>query len=349
MARIGRPRNAACRCALTSGYDDDKIPAVLAILGITFPFFALIAGGYACIALRVLPHTAVAALNRFVLYVALPCMLFKFSAGLDLATLSRQPFLPLYGLVGLTLFGVLLLWGRLRHISWRDLSFVSLVAVFPNTGFIGVPLLVSMMGPRAATPAIAIVMFDLVVTTSLSVATSTLEGHNWSSARHALAGAFKGVLSNPMLWAILAGIVMAVVHLQPGHLWLAPIWSMADATTPVALFTMGGILARARFHDAPARGNQVLVPFLVAKLVAHPAMIWAGVWLLGRVGWPLEAWMQHTLILMAALPGASNVSFLAERMGADAAWVARVILWTTVAAFATFALWGWWVARTIPL
>jgi predicted permease len=72
-------------------------------------------------------------------------------------------------------------------------------------------------------------------------------------------------------------------------------------------------------------------------------MIWACVWAALHIGWQLEPWVQQSLVLMAALPSASNVSFLAERMGGNAAWVARVILWTTVGAFATFTLWGWWV------
>jgi predicted permease len=316
---------------------------MLAILRITFPFFALIAAGYVCVTLKWLAVGSVRGLNSFVLYVALPCMLFKFSAELDLETLWSQPFLPIYGVAGIALFAILLLWGRLQHIAWRDLSFVSLVGVFPNTGFIGVPLLVSMMGSRAGTPAVAIVLFDMLVTTSLSVATSTLDGHNWSSARHALSGAFKGVLSNPMLWAMLAGMCLAVMHWKPSTAWDQPIWMMADATTPVALFTTGGILARSRIEDSPEQRNQPLLPFIVAKLFAHPLMMWAGVWTALRMGWPLEPWMRQTLVLMAALPSASNVSFLAERMEGNAAWVARVTLWTTVGAFATFTLWGWWV------
>ena len=44
------------------------------------------------------------------------------------------------------------------------------------------------------------------------------------------------------------------------------------------------------------------------------------------------------LVLTAALPSASNVPMLAERFGADAGRIARVVLTTTVVAFATFPL-----------
>lgn len=314
------------------------------VLGVTFPFFALIAAGYVSVVRRWLPVETVRALNGFVLYVALPCMLFKFSAGLDLATLWGQPFLPIYGLVGVTLFAILLVVGRLARIAWKDLSFVALVGVFPNTGFMGVPLVVSMLGTRAATPAVAIVLFDMVVTSSLSVAASTLDGHGWSSAGRAVGGALRGVFSNPMLWSMLAGMGMAIMHWSPGPVWHEPIWMMADAASPVALFTIGGILARSRLEAAPTIAARALTPFVVAKLIVHPLLMWAVLALAVRLGWQIESWVWQALVLLAALPSASNVSFLAERFGGNAASVARVILWTTVWAFASFTLWAWTMA-----
>jgi len=43
------------------------------------------------------------------------------------------------------------------------------------------------------------------------------------------------------------------------------------------------------------------------------------------------------MVLVAALPSASNVSLLAERFGADTGRIARIILLTTAAAFLTFS------------
>ena len=43
------------------------------------------------------------------------------------------------------------------------------------------------------------------------------------------------------------------------------------------------------------------------------------------------------LVLVAALPSASNVSVLAERFGADNGRIARIILVSTAAAFLTFS------------
>ncbi len=52
---------------------------------------------------------------------------------------------------------------------------------------------------------------------------------------------------------------------------------------------------------------------------------------------PLDPFSLTVMVLVAALPSASNVSLLAERLGADNGRIARIILVTTVVAFFTFS------------
>jgi malonate transporter len=49
-------------------------------------------------------------------------------------------------------------------VGLKDAAFGALVAAFPNTGFMGVPLLVALLGPAAAGPVICTVLADLFVT-----------------------------------------------------------------------------------------------------------------------------------------------------------------------------------------
>ena len=55
------------------------------------------------------------------------------------------------------------------------------------------------------------------------------------------------------------------------------------------------------------------------------------------LGVPLGKDALTVLVLLAALPSASNVSLLAERFGADNGRIARIILVSTAAAFLTFS------------
>ena len=63
---------------------------MLNIVNVTAPFFALVACGFLAARFRLLPDNAVPALNTYVLYFALPCMLFRFT----LATPFEQIFNP---------------------------------------------------------------------------------------------------------------------------------------------------------------------------------------------------------------------------------------------------------------
>ena len=120
------------------------------ILAVTVPFFALVLCGWLAARAQVLPTAAIPGLNAFVLYFALPCMLFRFGAGLPVAQLLDPWVLGIYVVVALAIVGAtiaLTLSDAVRH---KDAAFGALVAAFPNTGFMGMPLLTALVGAAAA-------------------------------------------------------------------------------------------------------------------------------------------------------------------------------------------------------
>jgi predicted permease len=82
------------------------------ILEVTAPFFALILCGYLAARLRLLPEKSVPALNTFVLYFALPCMLFRFSAQTSFGELVNLPVFFAYMTAGLAMLGAFALLAR---------------------------------------------------------------------------------------------------------------------------------------------------------------------------------------------------------------------------------------------
>jgi predicted permease len=117
---------------------------------------------------------------------------------------------------------------------------------------------------------------------------------------------------------------------------------LAEGASPVALFTIGAVLARSRVAALPGsskRGHQFGdVPRVVLyKLIVHPALVFGVGKLAQRAGISLPDFSLTVLALLAALPSASNVPMLAERFGADTARVANIVLFTTAGAFVTFS------------
>jgi malonate transporter len=188
---------------------------VLDILLITFPFFALVLCGYVAARRRMLPLEAIPGLNTFVLYFALPCMLYRFGASTPIAQLLDAAAASVYLLCALATV-IFVVWSsRNSRIGWNDASFGALVAAFPNTGFMGVPLLVALLGAQAAGPAILTIMVDLLITSSLCIALSRLDGADEHGARKAASNALKGVAINPMPWAIVLGGIASAFQWEP--------------------------------------------------------------------------------------------------------------------------------------
>jgi malonate transporter len=314
---------------------------VLHILAITFPFFALVLAGYLAARGRLLPLEAIPGMNGFVLFFALPCMLYRFGASTPLAQLLDGSAFGIYLVCALLLVAATVALSRNSRIGWNDAAFGALVAAFPNTGFMGVPLLVALLGTQAAGTAIVTIVVDMVVTTSLCIALSRMDAAGPHGMRMAAQKALRGVLTNPMPWAILlGGMASAVQYRLPGPVQHT-VDLLADAASPVALFTIGAVLARSHMRTGAGQAHKPLLrdylPVAAAKLFLHPLLVWLVGSLAVRCGVPLQPFAFTVLLLVAALPSASNVTLLAERFGADNGRIARIILVTTAVAFVTFS------------
>ena len=288
-----------------------------------------------------LPLEAIAGLNSFVLFFALPCLLYRFGASIPIAQLLDATAIGVYLLCALVMVGFVVAVSMNRRIGWNDAAFGALVAAFPNTGFMGVPLLVALLGAAAAGPAIVTILVDLVVTTSLCIALSRLDGADQHGAAKAARNALKGVALNPMPWAIVLGGLASAFQMRPVEPVMQTVGLLADAASPVALFSIGAVLARSQMlaaqRDAAPMPLRDFVPVAVIKLVVHPVLVLVVGAAAIYLGLPLDKFALTVMVLVAALPSASNVSVLAERFGADTGRIARIILLTTAAAFLTFS------------
>lgn len=314
---------------------------VLSVLAVTFPFFALVLAGYLAARRRMLPFEAIGGLNTFVLFFALPCMLYRFGASTPIAQMLDPVAMTVWLACALLVVAGTVKFSMNERIRWNDASFGALVAAFPNTGFMGVPLLVALLGAQAAGAAILTILIDLVITSSLCIALSRLDGADEHGASQAAKNALKGVALNPMPWAILLGALSSAFAWKPVAPVMNTIGLLADAASPVALFTIGAVLARSQFVAAQGEHGPLplrdFVPVSLIKLVAHPLLVWAVGMGARAAGVPLDPFTLTVMVLVAALPSASNVSVLAERFGADTGRIARIILLTTAAAFLTFS------------
>jgi predicted permease len=311
------------------------------ILWITFPFFALVLAGFVAAHRGWLHLDAIGGMNSFVLFFALPAMLYRFCSTTPIAQLLDVTVVGVWLACALVMVGLSIAWTLNPRIRWNDAAMGALVAAFPNTGFMGVPLLATLLGPHSVGTVIVTIALDMVVTSSLCIALSRLdegEGHGHAAVWNAGKKALQGVLRNPLPWAIVAGSAASALQMGlPGPVEKT-VWLLADAASPVALFTIGAVLARAQLQASHPMPRSDYLPLVVLKLGVHPLLVLVMGSAALRLGAPLSDEALVVMVLVAALPSASNVSLLAERLGADNGRIARIILLSTVLAFFTFSL-----------
>lgn len=315
------------------------------ILTVTTPFFLLVLAGYVATHFSMLPVAAIAGLNSFVLYFALPCMLFRFGALTPIEQLLNIDLALVYLGCAFLIIGIALVLSRAKGLDWNNSAFGALVTAFPNTGFMGVPLLLALVGQASTGPIIVTIFIDLVIVSSLCIAISRLSPSSGQSFKTVANNVIKRVASNPMPWAICAGAMTSGFQLDLPKVLNDTISLMANSASPVALFTIGAVLARSAQLAKSGEAVHAPIPvgsLAVLKLLAHPALLFIAFELANWLGAEIDAVTMTVVILVAALPSASNVAILAERFGADSAQIARIIMVSTAVAFlsfpATFAL-----------
>lgn len=311
------------------------------ILAVTAPFFALVLCGWLAAHRRVLPEAAIPGLNAFVLYFALPCLLFRFGASTPVLQMLNPSILAVYLLCAAVMVGFTVATTLSPEVPLRDAAFGALVAAFPNTGFMGVPLLVALLGPTAAGPAICTIVADLVITTTVCLALAEAQGAGGQGLGTALRRILLGVAKNPMPWSIALGAMFSATGWQLSGPADAVVRMLADAASPVALFTIGAVLWRAGRHAHARTPVGRYLPVALLKLLLHPLLLLALCAAARQLGADLSDFAVMVIVLVAALPSASNVAILAERYGADNGRVARIIMSSTVLAFASFTGIAW--------
>jgi hypothetical protein len=314
------------------------------------PFFALVLMGWAAARGGVLPLEGIATMNSFVLFFGLSAMVFRLGASGALIQDGLLGLLLAYGVAGSVIAALALAWSLRKGLVRRDGGLLALVTAFPNTGFLGLPLLTGLLGPQAAGPIAATLIVDVLLLSSLCLAWAHSHPHAHAAqmatgddpdeALHAAQASLKGALRNPLLWSMALGMGMAWLGWRLPHPVDETVRLLGLSATPTALFTLGAILARSQMQSDAARAVPPIWGPALLKLVAHPLLVCGIGWGLQHGGVPLTAPGLLTVTMAAALPSASNVSMLAEREGANTALVARVILWTTAAAILTVALWA---------
>ncbi|MGB0960520.1 MAG: AEC family transporter [Halocynthiibacter sp.] len=292
------------------------------------PFFLLIGLGFVASRKGWFSQKANAALTKFVFFFALSAMLFQFTAKLNLTQTFDLNLCLAY------LFGTLLIYviativALLRKTGTEEAAVEAQIAVIGNTGFLGIPLLTTLIGGAAIAPLLLVLTIDLVVFSSLmTIIISAVRGGKLSLRIFKTVGA--GLLKNPMIVSITAGFIWSTTHVAipaPVDHFLV---LLAGAATPGALFSIGASLG------GKSAERLIVVSWLsFAKLILHPLAVAVMAFYIFAV----DPFAAKVAVAAAALPVAGNVYMLAQYYGVAPKRVSSAIMISTCVSLATLTL-----------
>jgi predicted permease len=309
---------------------------VLTPLLVVLPIFALILVGYAVRKAGVLGPQATTELNRFVVYLALPALLFDVVAHTSWAAFYQPRFIAVFGLSCMIVFlgTVALRFRAPRHLA--DSTIDGLNAGYANAGFIGFPLCMVVFGKDSLAPTAIATLLTVCALFAVAIVMIEIGLQTEKRRSRLMLKVGRSLTKNPLVMAPVAGaLVMASGLALPDSIEIF-LKLLGGAASPCALVALGLFLAQ---DTAPGRRDTpATLLFVVFKLLLQPAIA------LGlALAFGLSSLLTHIVVVLAALPTGTGPFMLAEFYGREASVTSKAILISTVASLVTVSGYLAWV------
>jgi predicted permease len=307
---------------------------VVDIVAVLIPVFAVIGLGYFAGARKIFDDDQVEGFNEFVLGFALPAMVFASVVTTPRSVLLGDTALFLgVTAVQLLFVGLGLVIGRV--VLKRDLASSAIIALLiavPTAAFMGTPILDDLF--RRATSSLAISLYAISVNAMiLPLVIVVLE---WAT-RPADAARGSGSLLRDVLvrtgarsivWSPFIALAFVAVGFEPPQPFDASLDLIGQATSAVALFASGLIIARFRF----ALGVEPITLALIKNVAQPLAMLGLAV-LLG-----ISGVARSEAVILTAMPASVVGPMFAVRYGAYESESASTLIAGTMLSAVTMVL-----------
>lgn len=307
------------------------------LLQITGPIFLLIGLGFVAVRVGWYDRNLLPALARFVIAFCMPALLWRALGQRNPTEVINGAYLLAYACGSLIALGVGWLWSRRRGEGRDHAAITGMGMSCSNSAFIGFPVVSQLIGADASVAFALVLLVEnfLMLPLCLLLADSAKSQHE--PFGRALLRSLWGLKSNPIVLGIVAGLVTGA--LQAGTGFKLPevldrsIGLMANASSAVSLFYIGGTLVGLRIGEMKAQVTAVAV----GKLLLHPLAVAAMLVLVTLAGHPIDRTLQWAAVVMAAAPMLGIYPILGQRYGMQAV-NAACMLGATVASFFSLSL-----------
>jgi auxin efflux carrier (AEC) len=279
--------------------------------------------GYFLKRINFLKSSDIELLNKIVINIAMPCMIFMSIYSTDMDLLPRLSIMPIIGLIvagssGLITFIILSMKKYSKIEKWS----IVVPATLGNTAFLGFPVILGVFGNNGFLRAIFYDISSLIAFLSLSIILMINFG---GSIKEVL----KKVFSFPILWAVIFGILFSFFNISIGEVVPNIFNYLGSAAIPLIMISLGLSL---NFKEMKEKIHATSLTVLV-KLIVAPVIAFITVKLFGLSG------MEYTIgIVEAAMPSGMLTLVLAITYDLDFELTADCVFVTTIFSLIIFPI-----------
>ena len=206
-------------------------------------------------------------------------------------------------------------------------NLIAAAASHANVMHLALPATVLLLAPGFRVPLVIIIGLHGLLMATIAALVNDVRKNNAGNIPQSLGRVLSKQIKSPILIALVVGLVLKEVGFaMPGEVGTV-VYLISDAAAPVALFALGGILAKYSL------GGNMQGAFVASalKLALHPLIVWA----LGTYVLDVRATWMWLAVLTAAMPVALGVGNSQGGEGNNAG--GTIVLLSTVLSIASIA------------
>lgn len=288
--------------------------------------FLIMVVGYIMNKIKIIDREANVRYTKLVINISLPAQIITAFIS-NRGIVSNQEVLFVFAIAAgiYVIYGILaVLFVYLLRVPKEKKGTYMFMTMFGNIGFMGFPVITAIFGEEAMIYAVICnVVFNLLVYSVGITLIGKQEGGTKFNPRR--------LVNMPLLAATLSIILYFTGMSLPAQV-MTSLDYMGNVTTPVAMLILGSTIAGMPIKKLFDEWRIYI--FSVLKLLVIPLVV---IWVLNQLPMNLEL-LKGTLIVLAAMPVATNTTMLAIEYDGDVQLASKGIFFTTVLSILTIPL-----------
>lgn len=283
-------------------------------------FFAIITG-FVCRKIKVMNEDTASAMSNVVVKVILPFYLFSAIVSSDAGINNRQMLTAIWlSLAFFVICGLIaVVTVKILKAPKDDAGVYMFEILCSNATYMGIPVCAAALGSSAEFYAsIMCIIYNLVC---FSLGVFLLAGK----------ASFRRVFNPPFIAGALATVLYAFKIPVP-ELIVSATSFIGQATSPCAMLVIGSVLGSVPLKDMFSEWRAI--PYVILRLFGLSAIIYLLVAPLN-----VDPTLKNMLVLIAAMPAATNSTMLCTIYGGNRALSAKLIFLSTALSAVTIPIW----------